>query len=100
MSASKPLLTLDPPKLSRAEQTEIARAERKRLERVSRIVLRAVRRDAHVSQTELARRLSWTRNMIANLESGRREIGFVDFIMIAKALRMDAYLTFDRILRW
>lgn len=104
MKNSKPLVVLDPPEFPRparqAEITSIADTERKRLRRVSRVVLKALREDANVSQVELAGRLSWTRNQIANLETGRRGIEIYDFILIAKALRVDPRRALDMVLRW
>jgi predicted DNA-binding protein (UPF0251 family) len=101
---SGPLVTLDPPALPRPpvqpEIMSVADAERRRLRRISRIMLKVARSDMDVSQRELARRLSWTRNQIANYETGRREIGIEDFIMIAKALRVDPCRLLNGILRW
>ena len=82
------------------EVSSAAEAQRERLRRVIRIVLKAAREDADISQRELARRLEWTRNQVANLEGGRREIGFADFIMIARALRVDPDRMLQRILHW
>jgi transcriptional regulator with XRE-family HTH domain len=82
------------------EITSIADAERARLQRISRIVLKVTRNDMNVSQRELAKRLSWTRNQVANLETGRRGIGIEDFIMIAKALRLDPCGLLNRVLQW
>ena len=53
--------------------------ERRRWERVTAIVLTGTRRDQDVSQQELAARLGWTRNMVANLESGRRSVRLSDY---------------------
>ena len=82
------------------EVSSAAEVQRERLRRVIRIVLKAAREDADISQTELAWRLEWTRNQVANLEGGRREIGLADFIMIARALRVDPDRMLQRILQW
>ena len=104
VKSAKPLLAFDPAEVPRpAVQPEIASvadAERKRFERISRIVLKVARSDMDVSQQELAKRLSWTRNQVANLETGRRGIGIADFIMIAKALRLDPCRLLNGVLRW
>lgn len=73
---------------------------RQRLERVIPVIMVGTRRDLDVSQTELARRMGWTRNMVANLESGRRSVRLTDFLMVAKALRVDPVSLLHRILRW
>ena len=61
----------------------------RRVERVVRLALRDSRRDADVTQQELAGRLGWSRNMVANMESGRRAISMADFLMVAFTLRVE-----------
>jgi transcriptional regulator with XRE-family HTH domain len=73
---------------------------RARWERVTRIVLAGTRNDLDVSQQELATRLGWTRNMIANLETGRRSVRLSDFLLIASALNINPDTLLQRILRW
>jgi hypothetical protein len=73
---------------------------RARLERVIAIVLAGTRNDLDVSQRELAARLGWSRNVIANLETGRRGLSFSDFLLIASALNINAEIVLRRILRW
>jgi transcriptional regulator with XRE-family HTH domain len=63
-------------------------------------ILRASRVDADVSQEELATQLGWTRNMIANLESGRRVVRLGDFVVIARALKIEPERLLRRILQW
>jgi transcriptional regulator with XRE-family HTH domain len=65
-----------------------------------RIVLKASREDSDRSQQELATSLGWSRNMIANLETGRRVIGFVDFVILAKALHVEPERLLRRVLQW
>jgi transcriptional regulator with XRE-family HTH domain len=74
--------------------------ERRRWERVTAIVLTGTRRDQDVSQQELATRLGWTRNMIANLESGRRSLRLSDFFLVARALNVTPETLMLRIMRW
>jgi transcriptional regulator with XRE-family HTH domain len=74
--------------------------ERARWERVAAIVLNGTRRDLEVSQRELAARLGWSRNMIANLETGRRSLHLSDFILVARALNISPDVLLQRILRW
>lgn len=77
-----------------------ADTQRKRLGRVIRVMLSTERKDADMSQEELAQRLEWTRNQVANIESGRRVIGLVDFILIARAIGVEPDRLLQRILRW
>jgi ribosome-binding protein aMBF1 (putative translation factor) len=75
-------------------------AERKRLHECLRVVVKASREDADVGQKELARRLEVTRNVIANLETGRRVMTAADFVMIARALHINAETLLRRVLQW
>ncbi len=63
--------------------------QRARWERIAAIVLTATRNDLDVSQRELALRLGWSRNVIANLETGRRTLTLSDFLLIAGALNIN-----------
>ena len=69
-------------------------------ERIAAIVLTGTRREMAVSQQELADRLGWTRNMVANLESGRRSLRLSDLFLIAAALETTAELLTQRISNW
>jgi DNA-binding XRE family transcriptional regulator len=74
--------------------------QRRKWERVAAIVLTGTRREMNLSQQELANRVSWSRNMIANLESGRRSMRLSDLFLIAPALETTADLLMQRILHW
>jgi ribosome-binding protein aMBF1 (putative translation factor) len=74
--------------------------ERARLERAIQAVLGASREDLDVSQKQLAVKLGWTRNVVANLETGRRVLGLADFVLIARELRIEPERLLLRILRW
>jgi transcriptional regulator with XRE-family HTH domain len=81
-----------------------AEAERERWNRAAGVVLAATRRDAgrdsDISQEALAELLGVTRNVIANIENGRKNIEVSDLIMIAKALKKNPLDVLERILRW
>ena len=64
------------------------------------LILRATRKDLDMSQETLAGRLGWTRNMVANLEGGRRTLTFADFVVITKAFNIEPEKLLHRILRW
>ena len=81
-------------------ESENLAATRVRLERKISIVLAGTRNDLDVSQRELAVRMGWTRNVIANMETGRRSAQLVDFILISNALRIDPVTLLKRILGW
>lgn len=75
-------------------------AESRRLDECFRVIVKASREDADVEQKELARRLGVTRNVIANLENGRRVMTVADFVMIARALNINAETLLRRVLQW
>lgn len=75
-------------------------SDRERLQRVIPIVLSGSRRDLDVSQRELAERMGWSRNQVANIESGRRAVHLTDFVLFAKALNIDPIALLHRVLRW
>lgn len=74
--------------------------ESERWEHVAGVVLAGTRRDLDVSQRELAHRLGWSRNMIANIETGRRSMNLGEFIIVARALNVGPEILLQRILRW
>ena len=63
-------------------------------------ILKASREDQDLSQAEVASRLGWARNMIANIESGRRAVRFTDVVLIAKAINVDVERIVHRVLQW
>lgn len=77
-----------------------AKVQREQWYRAAVAVIAATRRDADVSQEELARRLGWSRSKIAKLEQADRRIELPDFILIARALNVDPEMLFRRVLRW
>jgi len=80
--------------------TKKAEAQRERWNRAAAVVLAATRRDKDMSQEALADRLSVSRDVVANIEAGRRKIEVSDLIMIARALGVDPVDLFGRVLRW
>ncbi len=74
--------------------------QRERWNRAAAVVLSATRRDSDVSQEALAERLGVSRDVVANIEAGRRKIEVSDLILIARALDVNATELFGRILRW
>lgn len=64
------------------------------------IILRATREDLDISQEKLGEILGWTRNVVANLESGRRTLTFADFVVIARAFNIEPEKMLRRILLW
>ena len=67
---------------------------------IAATVLCGTRRELNVSQQELADRLCWTRNMVANLESGRRTFRLSDVFLLAEALNIGPEILLFRMMRW
>jgi transcriptional regulator with XRE-family HTH domain len=82
------------------KKAEKAEAERKRIERIIIAVLKASREDLDVSRAELADRLGWKPEQIAELEIGRRIVRAADLILIARALGIEPEKLFHRVMRW
>jgi transcriptional regulator with XRE-family HTH domain len=72
----------------------------RRWSRAASTVMAATRRHKDVAQQDLADKLGWTRNMVANLESGRRSVHFSDLILFAKALDVEPEQLVARIMQW
>ncbi len=63
-------------------------------------VLAASRREAGLSQDDLALRLGWHRTRIAKVESGVRRVDVAEFIAIANALNIPPPQLLARVLNW
>jgi transcriptional regulator with XRE-family HTH domain len=62
---------------------------RSRRHRALCAALRSARKTARLSQDELASRLKTSQTVIARIESGERRVDVVEFIDMARALRLD-----------
>ncbi|MDO8297291.1 MAG: helix-turn-helix transcriptional regulator [Caulobacter sp.] len=60
-------------------------------------VLVAARRDAGVTQIELARRLGRTQSFISQIERGVRRLDVIEFYAIAQALKIDPVMLFTAV---
>lgn len=67
---------------------------------IAATVLCGTRRELNVSQQELADRFGWTRNMVANLESGRRTFKLSDLFCLAEAVGVGPEVLLFRMIRW
>lgn len=67
-------------------------------------VLTASRREAGLTQRELADRLpswlGWDHSTLAKVETGRRRLDLVEFLEIAKALKLEPEVLFGRVAHW
>lgn len=79
-----------------------AQIQRQRDE-LNRAVIAAVsstRKDVDVTQAGLAEQMAWSREIVSNIEQGRRDVSVADLVLIARALDVDPEKLFRRILRW
>jgi transcriptional regulator with XRE-family HTH domain len=79
-----------------------ARTQRQR-DQLNRAVIAtrsSTRKDVDVTQAELAERMTWSREIVSNIEQGRREVSVTDLVLIARALNVDPEILFRRVLRW
>lgn len=59
----------------------------------------AARKDAGVTQRELARRLGKVQPWVSNVERGERRIDVVEFYAIARALKREPAELFEEVIR-
>jgi DNA-binding XRE family transcriptional regulator len=81
-------------------QKSAARAQRERWRQAVAAVIAASRRDADVTQEELAKAIGWSRDKLAKVEVGQRRVEFGDIVMIANALDEKLETVIRRILAW
>ena len=84
------------------QKRAIHKAQRQR-EHWDRAVIAAVasaRKDRDLTQAELAERLGWSREILSNIEQGRRAVTVSDLILIGRALNIEPETLFRRILHW
>jgi transcriptional regulator with XRE-family HTH domain len=72
-----------------ATGARILKTLRTRRHRALCAALKSARKAAHLSQEELASRLKTSQTAIARVEMGERRIDVIEFIDLAKALRLD-----------
>jgi len=75
-------------------------AKKDRLNRAAASVLSAARRDHEppITQEELAANLGTTRNVVANIDSARKEIAVSELILISQELHLDPEKVFKLVL--
>lgn len=63
-------------------------------------VIAASRREANLTQEQLADRIGWHRSKIAKIEAGERRLDVAEFITIAGALKIEPATLFFHVLSW
>lgn len=64
-----------------------------------RDALVAARKDAKVTQVELAKRLGKPQQFVSKIEQGDRRVDLIEFVAITRALRLDPRDVFERVLK-
>jgi DNA-binding XRE family transcriptional regulator len=73
---------------------------RSRAHRALLAVLAASRREAGLTQRQLAERLKRPHSFISKIEAGERRLDVLEFMEIAKALKVDPVDLFKRFANW
>jgi transcriptional regulator with XRE-family HTH domain len=63
-------------------------------------VVAASRREAGLTQEQLAGRIGWHRSKIGKVEAGERRLDVAEFITIAEALEIEPATLISRVIRW
>ena len=63
-------------------------------------VLVASRREAGLTQAELAKRLGVVPSWVAKVEIGERRLDLVEFVALSRALKLDPAVLFERFMAW
>jgi len=63
-------------------------------------VVSATRRDADLTQLQLAAAMRIHRNTVARIEAGKRSMTVREFMLFAHVLKIPPAELFDRVLRW
>lgn len=78
----------------------LVQRQRDQLDRAMVATIISTRKDSDVTQAELAERMGWSREIVSNIEQGRRDVSITDLILMARALNVDPETIFRRVLRW
>lgn len=86
--------------VERRERALAVDQELLRWDRVIAVVFKGTYAELGITQEALAFGVGWTRNMVANLASGRRTMSVSELIMLAQALGVSPENLLSRILHW
>jgi transcriptional regulator with XRE-family HTH domain len=63
-------------------------------------VLAASRRDADLTQVQVADEMGWTRNTVTKIEAGTRAVAAEELVELSRLYKTDALVLLGRVLRW
>ena len=78
----------------------MAKSLRSKRHKALMAVLVGSRKAAGYSQEQLARKIGQPQSFISKIESGERRIDVVEFIELAKVLKIDPIVLFRRVVQW
>jgi transcriptional regulator with XRE-family HTH domain len=78
----------------------LAKTLRSRGHRALLAVLVASRREAGLTQADLAKRLGVVPSWVAKVEIGERRLDLVEFVALSRALKLDPAVLFERFMAW
>jgi transcriptional regulator with XRE-family HTH domain len=81
------------------KQEHLLKSLRTREHEQLRAVLTKARTDAGLTQRDLAKRMREPHSFIGKIESGERRLDVVEFVAVAKALKLDPIDLFTRFVR-
>jgi transcriptional regulator with XRE-family HTH domain len=81
-------------------QSSNIEALEKRWNRAVAAVVSATRRDADLTQQQLATSMGVHRNTIVRIEGGERSMTISEFMLFARVLKLSPTELFDRVVRW
>lgn len=84
----------------RHRSLRLAKTLRSRGHKALLAVLVASRREARLTQRQLAERLKLPPSVIGKIETGERRLDVVEFTTIARALKVDPLTLYERFLAW
>jgi transcriptional regulator with XRE-family HTH domain len=81
-------------------QTKAGEARLSRWRKAFASVLAASRRDADLTQAQVAKELGWTRNTVTKIEGGLRAVAAEELIELCRIYKIEPLVLLGRVLRW
>lgn len=78
----------------------LAKTLRSRGHRALLAVLVASRREAGLTQADLAKRLGLVPSWVAKVEIGERRLDLVEFVTVARAMKVEPAVLFEQFIAW
>jgi transcriptional regulator with XRE-family HTH domain len=63
-------------------------------------VLAASRRDADLTQGQVADEMGWTRNTVTKIEGGSRSVGVEELMELCRLYKVEPSVLLGRVMRW